>query len=165
MQKRTFVFLAVVLGGIAAISIPLGVLAEEATNTDNFVSILASKLGLQTEVVEAAVFETKSEIRTTKDQEQKTEIDAAVTNGLLTQRQGDLLKALIDNRPEAKPDFDFSDSSKTRGQVMAESEVTILNNVGLNTTVQEVQETKEAAREAGIEKGGLRRERGMDKMM
>lgn len=154
MQKKKILLTAVVLGGLAALSMPLGVLAQDATTADSFITILASKLGLQSDVVEQAVTETRSEIRSTMEEEHKAEIDTAVTDGLLTQRQGDLLKGLIDNRPDTIIEPDFSDSSKTKGQVMAESEVELLNNAGFNTTVQELQEAKEAARESGVERGG-----------
>lgn len=147
-----------------------GVAMANAANTDTamstFVQKLAIKLGVDESKVKSAFTEVHDYIKSEKDAEYKTKLADAVESGKLTQRQADILTALLDIKPEepsedTKPQ-DLSnlteDERKARMEKirtkMLEEIVTKLNEKGLNTNAEEVKAAQETARSAGL-KGGF----------
>lgn len=111
-------------------------------------------------------------MKSERDAELKTEINTAVSEGKITQRQADILTAMLDYRPENPENTerpgDFDSLTKEERQVAMEarrseiqqSQLNTLNEAGLNTSLDELQSEQEAARDAGIRFGfgGMRHE-------
>jgi hypothetical protein len=100
----------------------------------------------------------------------KTSISSAVTNGKLTQRQGELLTAQIENMASMKPDKAPNTTGTNQGTPaaapqggqsdMLQKTVDILNEKGLATTLTELQAAQNAATNAGIQMPGGRGPQG-----
>lgn len=159
------------IGSVAALA-PLAVYAAETTTNpqDSFIQKLAEKLGIDVTTVQTAFDSTQDEIRTEMEAQQAEEIAQAVTDGTLTQRQADILNGISDAMERLKPETgeaptdvkeDLSDLTEeerdAKFQEMRDAHdqelVDALNEAGLNTTLEEVQSTQQAARDAGIRAG------------
>jgi len=152
------------IGGIGLIAPTLAYAATDSTTPSTFVTKLAEKLGIDVTTVQNAVDSTKTDIKAERDAERKIEIAQAVTDGKLTQRQADILNAMMDVEPSKPAD----DTTKSDLSTMTEEErkeamdafktereqtmVDALNNAGLNTTLEEVQSTLKVAHDAGLAK-------------
>jgi len=161
-----------ILGLAGAIAIPIIVSADDTTtsNVSSFVQKLADKLGVDQTTVQVAVDSARSDIKTEMDAQVATEISDAVIAGTLTQRQADILNAVKElelglgfgsNRPDMSA-FQGLTQEERQAQMQQsrvereQSIVDQLNESGLNTTVEELQSSQEAARDAGIRVNGGR---------
>lgn len=145
----------------ASVMLPLAVSADDTVNTDTtFMQRLANRLGINVDNVETAFTETREEIHSERVAERETNISNALSNGTLTQRQADILNAIDDAmfslrglRSEEDREA-FRDLAPEERRTQMETElVNALNEVGLNTTSEELQSTKEAGRNANIMEG------------
>lgn len=153
------------IGTFGVIAPTLAYAATDTNTTNTFVEKLAAKLGIDVTTVQTAFDTTHDEIKSERDTERKAEIAQAVTDGTLTQRQADILYAMMDYQPEKPTEISSKEdlSSLTEEERKAkfdeikterdEAQVDALNNAGLNTTLEEVQSTMEAAQSAGLAKG------------
>lgn len=168
MNKKLIIagFLSTGVATMAAFAAPGLVAAQANVNVeDAFVQKLAVKLGIDEEAVQTAVQSTREEIRSEKDAELEAEINTAVSEGKITQRQADILTAMLDYRPETPQNTerpaDFDSLTKEERQAamearrteMQQSQLNALNEAGLNTSLDELQSAQEAARDAGIRFG------------
>lgn len=173
-MNKKFAFLGVFAVSailMAALALPMGIVSADTTDTnDTFITKLAEKLGISESDVRSAVDSVRDEIRSEKDSETKNKISEAVINGTLTNRQADILNALIDNRVELaigeRPDLSGLTREERRLQMETfrsereQKEVDLLNKAGLETSLEEVREAKEAAKSADIMMGFGRRGHG-----
>src|SRR5260221_13315718 len=96
-----------------------------------------------------------------RDAQYKSDLAQAVTDGKITQRQSDILTALISVEPvkpdaSQKPDLSNLTDAERKAKMdafrtqMEQTLVDTLNTNGLNTTVTELQAAHDAARVAGL---------------
>ncbi len=155
-----------VIGGVSTL-IPFGVYAaENPEEVNTFVQKLAEKLGIDEATVETAVESVHTEIRSEHEVEREAAITQAVTDGTLTERQGEILAALYEAfetiRPkdrgllerqnwseltEEERQAHFGEMKDERDQKLVDA----LNEQGLNTTLEELESTREAARSANLD--------------
>lgn len=171
MNKRAIIAGAVGTGllGISAF-LPLALSAQNADSAKTtFVQKLAEKLGLDQSNVQTAVDEIRTEVNSEKQAERKVEITQAVTNGKLTQRQADILFAVMDvefEKPshenkseenslsdETSQSENFEDWMETQRAEREQKIVDTLNAAGLNTTLEELKATQDAAKSANLRIG------------
>ena len=172
-RKKLFIAAAgagmAVIGSVAAI-VPLAVYAAETTTNpqDSFVQKLAEKLGIDATTVEDAVESAHEDMRAEMEAKREEEINQAVTDGKLTQRQADILLAIDDAMESLKTEAgteptviqkeDLSDLSEEEREAKLEEFraahdqelVDALNEAGLNTTIEELQAAQDAARDADV---------------
>ena len=159
--------IGVVTLGSLALLLPLGVYAAESSSSSvtSFVQKLSAKLGIDENTVQAAVDSTKEELRSEYGAFRSSKIADAVTAGKLTQRQADILNA-IHNVKESLKTNTLEKPLKGELRGLTESEriakresmrnemdqilVGALNKEGLNTSLEEIQSTQEAAQNAGL---------------
>lgn len=185
MNKNKFLAFAITLPVIA---IGAGALlitstsAQEATQGSSFIEKLAQKLGIDQSTVETAVEAVRGEIRDEIEVKVDEEIASLVTEGTLTQRQADLLNGAQDVHDELRESESIERPSRDEMKDLTEEErkakmeefktqmeqtvVDKLNEKGYNTSVEEFEAAKEAAKEAGLKmmgghRGGPRGEMGM----
>jgi hypothetical protein len=171
-MNKKFLFAGVLGSGLVVFSLLVPTLvAAQVADSDNgvttFVQKLAEKLGIDQSTVQDAVDSVHDEIKSEKDAEYTTEVNQSVTDGEITQRQADILLAMLDIEP-TKPDAtDLPTREEMESMTQEEREaqretmhtqmqqtiVDALNANGLNTTVEEFQSTQEAARSAGLRGG------------
>ncbi|MEP7103310.1 MAG: hypothetical protein ABI721_01200 [Candidatus Dojkabacteria bacterium] len=154
------------IGALGVIAPSLVFAAADTGTPTEFVQRLATKLGLDVTTVQDAVSSVHIDLKAERDAARKTEIAQAVTAGKLTQRQADILIAMIDVMPELKanqtdqkPDLSGLTETQRKAKMnemrtrMGQSIVDALNAKGLNTTLEEVQSTIQAQKDAGFAKG------------
>lgn len=155
--------------GVGALGLSVGfaplIISAQTTdsNVTTFVQRLAEKLGLSQDVVESALTSVRDDVRTERETERRSQINTALSEGKLTQREADVLIAIIDldlEKPSREDINEFRDLSREERQAKREEFrgereqeiLTGLNANGLNVTLEELQSIKEAAKEAGIVK-------------
>ena len=175
MNKKNLLIgsFAVVALAVGAL-IPIGVYAAtQSDSTTTFVQKLATKLGIDQAKVQSAVSDVHSEMKAEREAVRQVEIAKAVSDGKLTQRQAEILKALQEIREDIKPadkpanKQDLKNLSKVERQAkmeefrkaMDQKLVDALNAKGLKTTIEEIQATHKALKDAGLDfkSPGLRR--------
>ena len=147
-----------------ALAIPVGVMAQNSTDSStSFVEMLAEKLGINQDTLQTALDETREARHEERVAEMEAKINDAVEAGDLTARQAELLAAMRtyreENRPE-RPQFDESFRDMTREERQAQMEqrheemqqemVDALNEQGLNTNSDELEELRDAMKELGF---------------
>jgi hypothetical protein len=166
--------------GAGLVVIPF-VSAQVSNNQDNFVSILAEKIGVEETTVQTAIDSTRDQIHEDREAQRTEDISTAVEAGKLTQRQSDILKAMHELMEEKREKGDFQNgrpadfealknmTQEDRQAYMQEKRaekhrtlVSGLNEKGLNTTLDEVSSARDAAKDARIflPMGGNRTGRG-----
>lgn len=128
-----------------------------------FVQSVAKKIN----VGETDLFNAMEEVRTEEREEMRvemdTKIDEAVASGELTERQAQLLDAMHEIR-DAKRDEVISSGERPKGVMrnLKYEMVTLLNEAGLNTTQEEIDELHTTMQTLDIG-GGMGGGRGMGK--
>lgn len=148
----------------AAALVPISAAAQEAATGSTFIQKLAAKLGIQETTLESAFTDVRSEMEAERIAKLKTEVNTLVTSGKLTQRQADLLIATAEIRPEIRSEMtppnkeDLSSLTEEERKAkmdemrdtMEQNLIDALNEKGLNTSKEELSETREAAKSAGL---------------
>lgn len=168
--------------GAMGLVVPAGLVyaAQNDAQVSTFVQKLAAQLGIDQSKVQTAVDTARTEMRSERITTTKAEITQAVKGGKLTQRQADILNALLDieqtegsgQRSENAPKReDLSGLTAAERQAKMQelksqreqTQVDELNAKGLNTTVAEFESTMTAARDQKIfiGFGGMGMGRGM----
>lgn len=165
-MQRSKLVLATIAGvgilGISAVLVPIAISADTTdSNISIFVQKLASKLGMNEDVVQNAVTSVKDEFRLERQSERKAQIETAVSEGKITQRQADILISIMElnlERPNRgnleelrslSPEERQSRQDEFRAQREQEV-VDALNATGINVTREELESAKTAAKDAGI---------------
>ena len=177
----------VALGVAAAGTLGLGAAAVSAQFDGNqdFVSSLATKLGVEEDAVQSAITATREEFRAERQAELEQQIADAVTSGGLTERQADIIAAMQEIREEKRNDLadlsaeerqalreerrsNFADLSTDERDALKEelhSErqteiIAALAEKGISVTAAELDELHETLEELGIRKSGGHHQRG-----
>lgn len=176
MRKSTLTALGIAGVAVFGVSLilPTAVSAQAALSADeessSFIQQLAERLGLSEDTVETAVEEVKEERKAEFQAERQAQIDEAVANGNLTARQAELLAAMQEVRESStfeKPDrSELEDLTQEERQAFFEEQkevkkqelVDALNEMGLNTSVEELEELRDTMQELGFD--GPRGNRG-----
>jgi len=157
-----------VIGGVSTL-VPLGVYAaENSEEVNTFVQKLAARLGMEESAIESAVENVRVEIHDERSAERETALSQAVIDGTLTERQAQILNGLDEAMQATRPgegerlerkglssltqeqrEAQFSEQKEEREQEVVDA----LNEQGLNTTIDELESTREAARNANIDLG------------
>lgn len=164
MQKSTILTIGAATLAAGAILLPLGVMAQNAdTGTNTFITTLAEKLGISEDKLETALDETHDQMHTQREEEMQASIDEAVANGDLTQRQADLLEAMHTYREENRPEKgeladefegltheEMHDKMEELRDEREEDMLAALNDQGLNTNQEELDELHEAMQDLDL---------------
>ena len=128
-----------------------------------YVQSVAEKIGVDETDLFSAMEEVRTEEREEMRAEMEAKVDEAVTNGDLTERQAQLLDAMHEIR-DAKRDEIISSGERPNGVMrdLKDEMVTLLNEAGLNTTQEELDELHTTMQSLGIG-GGMGGGRGMGK--
>lgn len=179
-MNKKLVIAGVLSTGVATMALAVPGLVAAQTNVnveDTFVQKFAARLGLDEEAVQTAFDSTREEIRSERDAQLEAEINTAVSEGKITQRQAAILAAMLDYRKENFEEIERpanfrtltqeerQAAMETRRTEMQQSQVDALNEAGLDTSLEELQATQEAARDAGIRFGFGGMGKGPGRMM
>lgn len=128
-----------------------------------FIQSVADKLGIEGTDLFNAMEEVRTEEREEIRAETEAKISEAVENGELTERQAQLLDAMHEIR-DAKREEVIASGEKRNGVMrdLKDEMVTLLNEAGLNTTQEELDELHTTLQALGIG-GGMDGGRGMGK--
>lgn len=174
MKKRHIIALTAATAVLIATSgavliVPTAAATATSEAGQNFINQLANKLGLEEDKVETAVTEIREEFQAEREAEVQEAIEQAVSDGEITVRQGELLEAMHEYRSSTaattnKPELDRSEwqdlSAEERQTKMEElrternaSLVEALNENGLNTNADEIQELQDKIRDLDLNIG------------
>ncbi len=154
-----------VIGGVSTL-VPFGVYAaENSEEASIFVQKLAARLGIEESAIELAVENVRVEIHEERNVERETVLTQADLDGTLTERQAQILNGLDEAMQATRPgegerlerkglsqeerESKLSEMKEEREQAVVDA----LNEQGLNTTIDELESTREAARNANIDFG------------
>lgn len=157
-MKRSIIYLIagstiLLSGGLIASK----VYADEVTSDTipQFVKTVASKIGVDEQVLFEAMQETRTEERTQRQEDRKVEISQAVSEGKLTQRQADILNKMMELREakieeEGPREFRQEKRQMRKNGELKDNLLTELNNAGMNVTEEELKELHETMVELGL---------------
>lgn len=149
--------LAIILGG-SALALPTLAQAT-ATGNENFVQLLAQKLGVEQSKVETAVDQVRESLHETKEAEMKAAIEAAVKEGKLTVRQATILDRMHGIREEQREKALAAGERPAAGRGTLEERqadmISDLKSAGLEVSAQELTQLREAMRELKLGGRGM----------
>lgn len=157
-----------VIGGVSTL-VPLGVYAAENSDEVNtFAQKLAARLGIEESAIESAVENVRTEIHEEREADREAALSQAVIDGALNERQAQILNGLDEAMQATRPEVgerhekrgladltqeareaNFNEMREEREQQIVDA----LNEQGLNTTIDELESTREAARNANLDFG------------
>jgi len=128
-----------------------------------FIQSVADKVGVNSSDLFNAMEEVRTEEREEMRIENEEKISEAVSNGELTERQSELLDAMHEIMDTERQEM-IVNGEKPRGTMrdIRDEMVTLLNEAGLNTTQEEVDELHTTLQTLGIG-GGMQGGRGIGK--
>ncbi len=177
MNKKV---LATAIGTFAiggAMILPTSALAQSvAPSNDMLIQKLSSKLGVDESTLSSAFTQAREEIHAERQAQLEQAIDKALSEGGLTQRQADILKAIPNAMEKIKVDIVFPskediknlsaderrDAMQALHEEREEALLEALNNQGLNTTNEEVEQAKDTAKTLGIMPMGFTQKNGIN---
>lgn len=110
-KKTVLAAAAITTFGVASIALPMGVAAQEAEAEDTtFSNELAQRLGVETEQVDTAIEDIRSERKAERQAQIEANLSEALANGTITQDEYDLATALREIRENS--DFEKPDRSE-----------------------------------------------------